>query len=212
LSDTIEIINSRLPISVRAYFVPALENSVLWVNDTVKRSTYLNGHKLVAKAAIGYLRNVAAQVAIKGVMQYHLPEIDSREMSNTNHSYYYYDFTNDNFTLTISQVGWANCMPKEALYRNALMNRAEPILFSEEIGEEVIPYLLMTFNVEGDKLASAKLGIPVDLNGKSKWLGNQCIDLFKEPHFTPSQLPTEVIETPKVEFLNTIMDVSRDEQ
>lgn len=210
MKDPLELIDSRIPISVRSHFMPALTNSVLWVSDTLKREKYLKSHELIAKAAIGYLRNVAAQVALKGVLQYHIPEIQCREMSNKNRSYYYYEYEAEGFILTISQVGYATCFPKEALYRNMLMNRYGPMLFNEYNGEE-IPYLLITFSIENNHLNSARLGIPVDYNGKTKWMGNECIDLFKEPHLTPAQMPAAIINKPKVEFLNSVTEVLKNE-
>jgi len=213
VNDPIDIINSRVPIGVRSYFIPALTSSVSWVNDTVKNAIYLKDHEIVAKSAIGYLRNIAAQVAIKRVMKYHLPDTKCKEASNNNRSFYFYEFLAENFMLTISQVNYSR-FPKEALYRNMLMSWAEPNLFSVSVDdfEQITPFILVTFGVNNGSLASAQLGIPIDDNGKTKWLGNRYIDLFKEPHLTTAQLPAAIIEEPKVEFLNTISEVLKDGQ
>lgn len=201
-----------MPISMRSHFVPALINSVSWVNDTVSREKYLKEHGNVARAAVGYLRNVAAQVALKSVMQYHFPGIDCREMSNRNHSYYYYEFTSSDFTFTISQVVRNTSMPQDALYRQLLMTRAQPTLFNFDDYVDESHYFLLTFNVENNGLVSARLGIPAEYNGKVKWKNNKCINLIKEPHLTPAELPAAVIDEPRVEFLNAMSEVLKDEK
>lgn len=183
-----EVLNSELPLSTRAHFVPTIKRAYSMVNAIINQNEFLNWK--VGKDIMPLLRRVAVEFEFKKLIDSNKFPITYKIAPNAIENCRHLELLTKKSIVTISQVRDEKRVPRKAIYRNNLSLHNQMGLFEFPGDEPKEPddpyYIILTYGgYSKNDPEFIKLGIPSPL--VREWIYQ--IDLLVEPYImlTPEE-------------------------